>query len=156
MTEERERRQPPEDVGALLERIEAAWRDLLATLDDIPEERLEEPGASGEWSIKNLMGHLATWDDIALAKIERVIAGQPEEDADFQAINDADHAARQGRTLAEERSAMHRAHAAVVERLESIAGIDATAIDAAISPDTYDHYTEHIPDIQQWRNRAGL
>ncbi len=156
MSDENEGREAPENVYALLQRIDEKWRELLETLDDIPEDRLEEPGACGEWSVKNLMGHLAFWDGIAIGKIERALAGQPDEDVEFQPLNEADHEARRGRTLAEERTAMHQAHAAAVERLEDVAGIEAAALDEAISADTYDHYAEHIADIRSWRQREGI
>lgn len=149
-------REAPRDVHALLERIEDGWRALMQALDDVPEERLDEPGACGEWSIKNVTGHLAFWDEQALAKIERTLAGLPDEASDFQALNEADHAARMERTLAEERSAMHQAHAAVVARLEEVAGIEAAPLDAAIRADTYDHYAEHARDIQVWRQREEI
>ncbi|MBA2597130.1 MAG: DinB family protein [Chloroflexia bacterium] len=156
MTDESDGREPPENVHALLHRIDEKWRELLETLDAVPEDLLEDPGASGEWSVKNLMGHLAFWDDIAIGKIERALAGQPAAEVEFQPLNDADHAARRGRSLAEERSAMHQSHAAVIERLDSVAGIEAAPIDEAISPDTYDHYAEHITDIRNWRQREGV
>lgn len=156
MTDERQTREAPDDVNALLERIEDGWRALMQALDDIPEERLEAPGACGEWSTVNVMGHMAFWDEQALAKIERTLAGLPEEESDFQALNEADHAARMGRTSAEERSAMHQAHAAVAARLEEVAGLEAGALDEAIRPDTYNHYAEHAKDIQSWRQREGI
>lgn len=149
-------REAPPDVNALLERIEEGWRALMHALADIPEDRMDDPGACGEWSIKNVMGHTAFWDEQALAKIERTLAGLPDEESDFQALNEADHAARLGRTLAEERSAMHQAHAAVVARLEEVAGIEASKLDEAIRPDTYDHYAEHAQDIRGWRQREGV
>lgn len=156
MPDEHETREAPDDVNELLERIDAGWRALMQALDDVPDDRLEAPGVCGDWSIANLMGHLAFWDERAVAEIERTLAGLPEEEVDFQPLNEADHAARLGRTLAEERSAMHQAHAAVVARLEEVAGIDAAALDEAISPDTYDHYAEHVVDIRDWRRREGI
>ncbi len=156
MTDEQIARKAPADVNGLLDRIDAGWSELMQALDDIPEDRLEEPGVAGTWSIKNVMGHIAFWDEHAIAAIERTLAGLPDDESDFQPLNEADHAARAGRTLAEERSAMHQAHAAVTARLEEIAGLDAAALDAAIAPDTYDHYAEHVADIQRWRQRAGI
>ena len=156
MTDEAATRDTPDDVHELLERIDAAWRALHTALDGIPEDRLEAPGACGEWSIGNLMGHIAFWDERALPKIDRAFAGLPPEEEDVQALNDADHAARQARNLAEERSAMHQAHAAVVARLEEVVGIKAGPIDAAIRPDTYEHYAEHVADITAWRQRAAV
>ena len=67
-------------MHALLERIDEAWRQLFAALDDIPEDRLSDPGVIGEWSLKDLFGHLAFWDEHAVAEIERALAGLPRED----------------------------------------------------------------------------
>ncbi len=156
MTEETSSREAPGDVNALLERIEEAWRELFAALDDIPEDRLSDPGVIGEWSLKDLFGHLAFWDEHAVAEIERALAGLPRQDDAWQEMNEADHAARRGRTLPEQRAAMHQAHAALVERLESVAGIEAARIDEAIRVDTYEHYRDHIKDIQAWRQRTGV
>ena len=156
MSEERTTREAPADVQALLERIEEAWRQLFATLDDIPEEWQSEPGVIGEWSLKDLFGHLAFWDDHATEEIERALAGLSRLDNAWQQMNETDHVARQDRTLPEQRSAMHQAHAALVERLESVAGIEAARIDEAIRVDTYEHYLDHSKDIQSWRQRAGV
>ena len=156
MTEESASREAPGDVHALLERIEEAWRQLFAALDDIPEERMSDPGVIGEWSLKDLFGHLAFWDDHAVAEIERALAGLPREDNAWQEMNEIDHAARRGHTLPEQRAAMHQAHAALVERLKSVAGIEAAPIDEAIRVDTYEHYLDHIKDIQAWLQRTGV
>lgn len=149
-------RDAADDVHAVLERIDEAWRTLFSTLDGIPDDRLEEPGVIGDWSLKDLFGHLAFWDDHAVQEIERALAGLPREDAAWQEMNEADHATRLDRTLPEQRAAMHQAHAELVARLEDVAGIDAARIDTAIRPDTYDHYAEHVADIRAWRQREGI
>jgi hypothetical protein len=91
-----------------------------------------------------------------VAEIERALAGLPREDNAWQEMNDTDHAARRDHTLPEQRAAMHQAHAALVERLEGVAGIEAARIDEAIRVDTYEHYLDHIKDIQSWRQRSGV
>lgn len=156
MTDELDNSAAPRDVQALLQRIDDAWRELLAALDGIPEDRLTEPGVAGDWSIKDLFGHLAFWDEHAIEEVERALAGQPRRENDWQAMNDADYAARRGDTLPEARAAMHRAHAALLARLEGLAGLEAGRIDANIRADTYGHYEEHLPDIRSWRQRAGV
>ncbi len=156
MTDESGDREPPADVHALLDRIDEAWRQLFMGLDDIPEDRLSDPGVIGDWSLKDLFGHLAFWDEHATEEIERALAGLPREDNAWQEMNETDYAARRDHTLSEQRSAMHQAHAALVERLESVAGIEAARIDEAIRVDTYEHYQDHIKDIRAWRQRAGV
>src|SRR5215204_2985933 len=151
MTDETASSEAPADVHALLERIDEAWRKLFTALDDIPEDRMSEAGVIGNWSLKDLFGHLAFWDENAVREIERALAGLPRQNNEWQAMNEADHAARRDRTLPEQRAAMHQAHAALVERLESVAGIGASRIDEAIRVDTYEHYQDHVADIKVWR-----
>jgi hypothetical protein len=146
----------PADVRALLDRIDTAWREFMAALDGIPDDRMAEGGAVGDWSLQDLFGHVAFWDEQAIVELDRALAGQPEREIDWQAMNDAEYAARRGRTLPEQRAEMHQAHALLIERLEDISGIEAAPIDAAIKGATYEHYAEHIPDIQSWRARIGL
>jgi hypothetical protein len=117
---------------------------------------MSDPGVIGDWSLKDLFGHLAFWDEHAVAEIERALAGLPREDNAWQEMNETNHAARRDHTLPEQRSAMHQAHAALVERLEAVAGIEAARIDEAIRVDTYEHYRDHIADIRSWRQRAGV
>jgi hypothetical protein len=149
-------REEPADVRALLDRIDEAWRELLRLLDGIPDDLLIAPGAVGEWSLKDLYGHIAFWDEQAVHELDRALAGQPEDELDWQAMNDRDQLARQGRSLPEQRSAMHQAHATLVEQLEEVAGLDAAPIDRAIKGASYEHYEEHLPDLQSWRARHGL
>jgi hypothetical protein len=156
MTSQGGERASPVDVQGVIARIDDAWRALLEALDGIPDDRLEELGAIGEWSLKDLFGHIAFWDEWAISELDRVLAGEPAEERDWQAMNEADAARRRDRTLPEQRADMHQAHAALLERLAEIAGLEAAAIDDAIKGATYEHYEEHIPDIRAWRERAGI
>lgn len=146
----------PKDVRALLARIEVSWSALMETLDGIPDDRLAEPGAVGEWSLKDLLGHIAFWDEVAVQDAERALAGQPDDHDDYQTMNDADYLRRRDRALPEQRSAMHQAHAALIDYLDDIEGLDATALDVAIKGAAYEHYDEHVADIRAWRQRAGV
>ncbi len=156
MAEPSPTRPAPADVYALIARIDEAWREFLAASDGIPEERSEEPGVAGAWSLANLYGHIGFWDQQAIRDAESALAGRPNANDDWQELNDADHAARQGQTLPEERAAMHQAHAALIAYLEGVSHLDAAALDEAIKASSYDHYEEHIPDISGWRGRNGV
>jgi hypothetical protein len=146
----------PTDVRALLDRIDEDWREFLHLLDGIPDELLLAPGAVGDWSLKDLFGHIAFWDEQAIVELDRALTSQPERELDWQAMNDRDYAARKDRPLPEQRSDMHQAHATLLERLEAVAGLEAARIDRAIKGSTYEHYEEHLPDLRIWRARNGL
>ncbi len=156
LTQETTERAPAATVSDLLQRIDASWSAFLASLDDLTEDHLLEPDAVGVWSLKELLGHIAFWDDLGRENAALALSGRTREFDDFEELNQADHAARQGRTLAEERSAMHQAHAALVADLEERAQLDASAIDTAIAGSTYEHYDEHIADVRAWRERRGV
>jgi hypothetical protein len=146
----------PQNVFDLLQRIESSWSAFLITLEDLTEDQLMEPGAVGEWSLKELLGHVAFWDDLGRENAALALSGQARQFDDFEALNQADHAARRGRTLAEERAAMHQAHAALVADLEDRGELDAAAIDQAIAGSTYEHYDEHAADVRSWRERRRI
>lgn len=146
----------PQTVADLLARIEESWSTFLASLDDLTEEQLLDPGAVGEWSLKELHGHIAFWDDLGRENAALALSGRPRQFDDFEALNQADHEARRSRSLAEERAAMHQAHAALVADLEERAELGAAAIDSAIAGSTYEHYDEHTADVRAWRNRRQI
>ena len=61
---------------ALLARIQderAFWHALLA---EIGEARMEQPGPMGEWTFKDLAGHLTGWRERTIARLEAAARGQ--------------------------------------------------------------------------------
>jgi ribosomal protein S18 acetylase RimI-like enzyme len=68
------------DAGAdprpqLLERLHdefAAWERLLAGLD---RERLHAPRSGAGWSIRDVVGHLAGWQEVTLARLRAAATG---------------------------------------------------------------------------------
>lgn len=156
LTQETSEGVPAATVADLLQRIEDSWSAFLTSVDDLTEEQLLERDAVGEWSLKELFGHIAFWDGLGQENAALVLSGQARQFDDFEDLNQADHAARLGRTLAEERAALHQAHAALVTDLEERAELAATAIDEAIAGSTYEHYDEHVADVRAWRARRGI
>src|SRR6266480_7803409 len=49
----------------------AVWEALLAQID---EERMFQPGAAGNWSVKDVIAHV-TWDEIVPVLRTHVLAG---------------------------------------------------------------------------------
>jgi hypothetical protein len=49
-------------LGALAQ-IDESWRRVNPVLNRIPRERMQEPGAVGVWSVNDLLGHVAFWDE---------------------------------------------------------------------------------------------
>jgi len=128
-------------------RTEAAWRDLLAAIAAVPAESLRRPGIVGDWSVKDLLGHVAVWDEEAATKLRRIGAGLPVEEFSFQALNESEADARAVWTVAEAMEAMQRAHALLAATLDAHPEIDPDDVKV----DTWEHYAEHAEQIRAWR-----
>ena len=149
---------PSDAVRAVFERIDGSWRGLQAAIEGVPEERMTEPGVCGEWSVKDLLGHVAVWDAFAVARCRRFLAGEAPGSVDWQGINEREAAARGDRSVAEQRAEMERTHAAMVEfvRALSPAQLRTKGVRPRIRVDTYEHYDEHAADVRAWRKRIGV
>ena len=137
----------------MLDRIATAWRDWLLAIEDLPEDRVDEPGVCGHWSVKDLVPHMALWDLQAVEDIDRRLAGLPDRHNDWQRMND--DWARLNRTgvyrlqLVE----MHVAHRRMIQAVRDVDdGMDAEMI----AVDTWDHYPEHTEQVRAWRTDRGL
>lgn len=132
-------------------RIDDAWNDWVATLDSVPVSRWEEPGVCGEWSIKQVVGHIAVWDDLAIQDIARVERGEERTPRDWQKINDETAAAFANRSVEDLRDEMIAKHAELIDALMESRGFDTDSLGG----DTWDHYPEHTEQLAAWRDSGS-
>ena len=64
----------PADKEALLARIQQSRAALEAQIAPLSAEQLAAPGPDGGWSVKDHLYHLATWQQVQLARMQ----GRPE------------------------------------------------------------------------------
>src|SRR5918995_1413106 len=50
----------------LLETIDGAWSELLASIDGLTDEEMHRSGVVGDWSVKDILAHVTTWESEAL------------------------------------------------------------------------------------------
>jgi hypothetical protein len=145
-------------MSDILERMDAGWQNLLDAVDGIPDERLTEPGASGDWSVKDVLGHVAYWQGRVPFIVERVTSANPAASAggsgswDFEQINQEQHAKRAGSSLADIREEFFATHESALASLREHPDIDP----ASVAGNMWDHYDEHAESIRDWRQRAGV
>ena len=63
------------DLLAQLRSENEVWEGLLA---EIGEDRMDEPGVAGAWSIKDVVAHLTAWRRRTVGRLGAVANGQPE------------------------------------------------------------------------------
>lgn len=136
--------------------VSSSWQALMDALDGIPEERMGERGAAGDWSVKDLLGHIAYWESRAVAHLNSQVSNEPQQDVygdvDFEAINQEQHALRESQALSDARAEMVQTHEQLVALLDRLPDVSLEDIEG----NTFGHYAEHTQDILAWRERSGI
>ncbi len=53
-------------------------RQWEALLDSIGENRMEQPGVAGHWSIKDIVAHITSWRRRTVARLQAALRGEPQ------------------------------------------------------------------------------
>jgi hypothetical protein len=156
-----------ESREALIEHIEGVrerWRRLIA---DVGPDRLEEPGAMGDWTFKDVAAHLTTWRRRTVNRLNAAARGEPEPpnfwpddlgDSEDDTINAWIHDQTKHRPAAEllaESDAVYEDFVAAVRALPIEAITDPNRFawmngEALADSDFGGHLGEHEPDVRRW------
>ena len=149
-----------DQVQRLLDRLEAAWAALTDSYAGVPDAELVEPGVVDDWSVKDVLAHVTTWEQEALRHLPLIIAGGTPPRYAAQGGIDAFNAraTQAGRrlSLAEVLRRRDETHARLLEFIRSqpegtFAG--QTRARRRLRLDTWGHYPEHTAAIKAWRAR---
>lgn len=139
----------------MLEEINEAWRELENVLDRVPPARMEEAGVVEDWSIKDLIGHVATWENDARTRIIDYLGR-----GDKSVLHWQDVDAFNARTSAEKKSIplpeiladareIHGTFSQLVESMDEEA-LNVPEVEKRVRVDSFDHYREHAQHIRDW------
>jgi hypothetical protein len=149
------------DQQRLLRQLDAAWTALTGAYAGLPEARLVQPGVVDDWSVKDIVAHVTTWEQEALKHLPLIVAGGTPPRYAAQGGIDAFNAraTQAGRrlSLAEVLRRRDETHARLVEFIrrqpEGTLG-GRTRARRRLRLDTYGHYPEHTAAIRAWRERG--
>jgi hypothetical protein len=142
----------------LLETLDAAWTALTDSYAGVSDPQLVEPGVVDDWSVKDILAHVTTWEEEALKHLPLIIAGGTPPRYAVQGGIDAFNAraTEDGRrlSLAEVLRRRDETHAHLLEFIQSqpvgtFGG--QTRARRRLRLDTYGHYPEHTAAIRSWR-----
>jgi hypothetical protein len=144
----------------LLGRLDVAWAALTDSYAGLPDSRLVEPGVVDDWSVKDILAHVTTWEEEALRHLPLIISGGTPPRYAAQGGIDAFNAraTQHGRrlSLAEVLRRRDETHARLVDFIrgqpEGTFGAE-TRARRRLRLDTYGHYPEHTEAIRAWRQR---
>jgi uncharacterized protein (TIGR03083 family) len=151
------------DKAAVERQLDEAWAELQALVQKAPEDAVTEPGVVEDWSLKDLLGHMAFWSGRAARNLRCTAAGRPDE-AEFgegenwvDEWNAREFEARRDHEFHQVRAEWMRNHEDAVKALdeapaevldEKLRGDDSVL--EGFGWDTYEHYRQHAEHIKDW------
>jgi len=156
---------PPESRWAerLLRTLNAEWAAFQESYADLPDGALLAPGVAGDWSLRDLLAHVNTWQEEALTHLPVIAAGgAPPRYATAHGGIDAFNARMAERkrdlSLAEVRRRLDESQRRLVELIRSASEDQLTGhtrFRRRLRLDTYGHYRLHARGIREWRARGS-
>lgn len=159
------------DIATKIQLLDAVRheRELLDTvLARLTPEQFTQPGVEGDWTVKDVLAHIAYWEGVMVSWLETALAGQtPDRPAHgftwemIHELNAANYSAHKDLPLAEVRSKYERSYAVALAALAAAPeaalltpGYFAWAAGRPflvwIEANTTEHYAEHRDDIERW------
>lgn len=147
----------------LLRRIEDGRQEIVSLWAGASDEQLTaRPGPQADWSIKDLMAHLAFWEGTLLENVPLALHGEKPADDNVDETNARVFTRNLDRSLADVRQEFERSLEQVRELIQSLSDEalgqpgpwDSEVIWQYILGETADHYQQHIDDVRRWRART--
>ena len=156
--------------------MQASWAELIAVIDRIPRDRMDEPNTIGDWSVKDILAHFPGYERwvgaTVIAELEgreativelygRADAPSPEEDADDDLSNAwlINHARTQSLDWVLDELAY--GHRRLVEAVEACTDADledpnrfrsmeGRSFAAVLPNQCWEHHRRHLAEIEAW------
>jgi hypothetical protein len=147
----------------LLTAVQDDWANWQNVLARVGEQRMTEPGASGAWSVKDIIAHITFFENEMVGLLQtRVLAGSDlwalPQDERNRVIYEQNRSRALGDVLAESA----QVHARMVRLLDGLS--DADLLEAArfkempadwlpwriIAENTFEHYRDHAAIVRAW------
>lgn len=152
----------PSAKQRLLSKLDQAWAALKESYTGLPHSRLTEPGVTGEWSVKDILAHVTTWEAEALTHLPLIMReGRPPRYVTYGGIDAFNAQMTQTKrrlSLAQVLTQLDDTHERLldfIQRMPARHFTDKSRGRRRIRLDTYGHYPEHAEAIRRWRSRAG-
>lgn len=155
----------------LLQQLEESRENFLELLEDLPDEDLLRPGVCGNWSIRDILYHLARWEAELISLLWQVHQGNAPSTVHFGKLTDVQINAQwekesAGRSLERILDDFHTVRAQTLHRIESFGERDLTnpqrytwlnnrPLYQWILESSAAHEAEHGKHIRAWKAAQG-
>ncbi len=139
---------PAHTKAALLAAIQADHDKLLSLVDSLTAAQLEQPGVIVDWSVKDILAHLAAWHGRLIQRVR----GEPEGGADEKtsAFNQQVYQANAGRPLTAVRADFDASYQQVLALAHSLSPSKVQTWWPAFALNIHNHYRWASAPIRKW------
>jgi hypothetical protein len=154
----------------LTDRLRMRRAEYDAAVDAIPRSTMLEPGATGHWSVKDIIAHLTYYEAWMADRLTEQLEGRTYTPGELdgmhweprnQIIYDRTRALPLDKVLAASKATFQRLIAAVeahdeafLFRPQTFQGAPGPIVIAdMLRTEVYDHYTQHVPDLLAWAQK---
>lgn len=149
------------ELERLLRELDDARAAFVDTLEDVDVELVTVPGVVGEWSVRDLVVHVAAWAEHGAGALELANSGRGAEFAYDRSrtdvMNDDFHALARSTSPSDALVREEAAFGAIRERVATLDPAMLSAelgngdtVEAVIRYDGADHYAEHTAHLRAW------
>ena len=134
---------------------DAAWHRFMTLLEGLPAEEMTASGLTEDWTVKDLMGHMACWMAEAAHVLERIRLGTWEPARlDVDAMNLGFYEACKDLDLVAVRSGLQSSRMRMLQEWYELPEITPEA-DEWFRESGSEHIADHLPDLERFvRDRA--
>ena len=152
------------DKQQLLKQLDKAWAAIKESYAGLSDALMTEPGVTGDWSVKDILAHITTWEEEALKYLPLIIKGDrpPRYSVKYGGINAFNAQVTQqkrGLSLSDVLKQLDETHQRLIyyiHRAPEDQFTSETRFRRRLRQDTYSHYPKHARAIRQWRERSAL
>jgi hypothetical protein len=149
------------DRVRLLSRLENAWRDFHESFAGLSDSQMMKPGVTGDWSVRDILAHVTTWEGEALKHLPTILKGDkpPRYSVTHGGINGFNRIMteqKRGLSLTDVRRELDDTHRRLIRFIESVPEEQfqtETPFRHRLRLDTYTHYPKHAEAIRKWRKQ---
>lgn len=162
----------PTNKTELLDTMRNGYAAFEAFLSPLDERQWTTPGVNGDWSIKDVLVHLTTWQERMARRLEGIARGEDmarfepaiTNEEEMNRFNDATFIANRARPLAEVQTAFRASFQHLLTAVEALdesvlfekerfAWLKGEPLWTNVGGNSFWHYEEHTQTIEAWLAR---
>lgn len=153
----------PPTIAELIDLVKNERNNWRALLEHIDQDKMQLPGVSGEWSLKDVIAHI-TWHENEMVEMikSHTLQGSDLWNLITDERNTIIHKENREKSLEQVLDESNQIYQQLIELLPTLSEEDLTNPEnfAGMPPDwqpwtiiadnTYEHYQNHIADVERW------